>query len=68
MKFSEFKYWFLYKSTNCWEIINSNKEPLGKITSSGSILFYDANHNMFDDSDIDIFWKEYKYNFGRCFK
>ena len=59
--FEDFKYWFVYKNSDCYFIIKRAEDQiLGEISNCGPILFYDANHNMFDDTDISEEFDAYK--------
>ena len=40
--------------------VDFRNQILGEISNSGVIIFYDANHNMFDDTSIPEEFEEYK--------
>lgn len=58
--FEEFKYWFIYKDSNHYFIIKKENQILGEISNCGIVVFYDANHNIFDDTDISEEFDAYK--------
>ena len=70
-EFEDFNYWFIYKDSNHHIVIKREDwKILGEIDNSGNVVvFYDANHNMFDDIEIqpefDLYKKRHEYLVGQ---